>query len=181
MPQFHRPPLSTDVSRGCARALASGAFVFALACGSPTFAQRASAASSGPFAGLSGAWSGGGAVTLANGGRERIRCRAKYNVGGDGHAVKQTLNCASDSYRFTLNGNMRMQSNGDIAGDWTESSRNAAGSITGRAREGQINGMIQGGGFAAQVSVQTRGDTQQVSLVSQGEVRNVSISMRRAR
>jgi membrane associated rhomboid family serine protease len=33
-------------------------------------------AESGPFAGLSGNWSGGGTVALAGGPRERIRCRA---------------------------------------------------------------------------------------------------------
>ncbi len=41
--------------------------------------------------------------------------------------------------------------------------------------------MIQGSGFAAQVTVRTQGDTQHVMLVSQGEVRNVSINLRRSR
>lgn len=174
-------PFFTGSRTACMRALAAAAFIIAGAFGSQTFAQRASAAASGPFAGLSGAWSGSGDVRMANGSRERIRCRASYNVGGDGNALRQTLNCASDSYRFSLNGNMRVQNGGDIAGDWTESSRNAAGVITGRARDGQINGMIQGSGFAAQVTVRTQGDTQHVMLVSQGEVRNVSINLRRSR
>lgn len=162
--------------------LAAGGLFFAvLSFDTHAFAQRASAAASGPFAGMSGDWRGGGAVTLASGDRERIRCRAKYNVGGDGRAVRQTLTCASDSYRFSLNGDMRVRANGEIEGSWSEGSRNAAGSITGVARNGQISGMIQGTGFAAQVSVRTRGDNQQVSLASQGDVRTVSINLRRAR
>ena len=33
-----------------------------------------------PFAQMSGAWSGGGAITLASGVKEQIRCRANYDV-----------------------------------------------------------------------------------------------------
>ena len=152
-----------------------------LALGSQAAAQRASASAGGPFEALNGAWAGAGTVTMANGGRERIRCRANYDVGGEGRAIRQSLNCASDSYRFALSGDMRVRGNGEIEGSWREGSRNAAGSITGIARDGQISGMIQGAGFAAQVSVRTRGDSQQVSLSSQGDVRNVSINLRRAR
>lgn len=151
-----------------------------LALDSQAAAQRASAAP-GPFEGLGGAWAGAGTVTMANGGRERIRCRANYDVAGEGRAIRQSLNCASDSYRFALRGDMRVRGNGEIEGSWREGSRNAAGSITGIARDGQISGMIQGAGFAAQVSVRTRGDSQQVSLSSQGDVRQVSISLRRSR
>jgi hypothetical protein len=95
--------------------------------------------------------------------------------------MRQTLTCASDSYRFSLSGDLRVRSNGEIEGNWNESSRNAAGFITGVATQGHISGMIQGSGFAAQLSVRTRGENQQVSLSSQGEVRNVSITLRRGR
>jgi len=43
-------------------------------------------AQQGPFAGLSGAWSGGGYLTLASGQRERLRCRANYHVDENGRA-----------------------------------------------------------------------------------------------
>src|SRR5262249_11815243 len=35
-----------------------------------------SQAQSGPYAGMAGTWSGGGTVTLDDGSRERLRCRA---------------------------------------------------------------------------------------------------------
>lgn len=172
--------ISTARMSRAARFAAHGAVFVLLSFDTHAFAQRASAAG-GPFAGLTGVWSGGGAVTLANGGRERIRCRAIYNVGGEGRDMRQTLTCASDSYRFSLRGDMRVRSNGEIEGSWSDASRNAAGFITGVASQGLISGMIQGSGFAAQVSVRTRGENQQLSLSSQGEVRNVSITLRRGR
>ena len=130
---------------------------------------------------MSGAWSGAGTITRSDGGRERINCRADYNVGGNGRAMQQSLRCASDSVRFNLNGNIRVRANGEIEGSWREGSRNAGGVITGVARNGQINGMIDGAGFAAQVSLRTRGQSQQLSLETEGEIRQVSITLRRAR
>ena len=55
----------------------------AIALGSAT-----SAASAGPFSSLAGSWSGGGHISLANGTKERIRCRATYAVGGDGTVLQ---------------------------------------------------------------------------------------------
>jgi hypothetical protein len=160
-----------------ARAALCAAFAAALA--SPSLAQKAVAAA-GPLAGLAGAWSGAGAVTLANGERERIRCRASYDVGADGERLRQKLDCASDSYRFSLQGEMRVDAAGSIAGFWTETTRNAGGSVSGRATPGTIQGMIEGTGFSGALSVTTQGDRQAVTLRSQGEVRIVSISLRRA-
>ena len=130
---------------------------------------------------MAGVWSGSGAVTMANGGRERIRCRATYDVGGDGRAMRQSLRCASDSYQFSLSGNLGVREGGELFGNWTESTRNAGGSVTGRVRDGQIRGMIEGGVFSAMVSVNTSGDSQSVSLTSQGDVRSVAITLRRGR
>ena len=47
----------------------------------------------GPFAGLSGSWSGGGFIRLASGQRERLRCRAKYQVAENGTRLQQSLRC----------------------------------------------------------------------------------------
>ena len=58
-------------------------------------------AQSGPFTGFNGSWSGNGTVALSDGTTERIRCKASYNVNGTGLGLKQTLRCASDSYRYT--------------------------------------------------------------------------------
>src|SRR6202040_3249308 len=59
-------------------------------------------AQSRPFAGFDGAWSGNGTVSLSDGSSERLRCRADYKIDNTGLALKQTLKCASDSYKFDL-------------------------------------------------------------------------------
>src|SRR5713226_7192115 len=81
-------------------------------------------ADSGPFTGLAGNWSGAGTITLGTGGRESIRCRAQYSVGGDGTSMQQSLRCASDSYRFDLSSDVTSSLGGVITGSWSESSRN---------------------------------------------------------
>src|SRR5215207_10692389 len=72
-------------------------------------------AQSGPFAGLAGSWSGSGTIGTSNGERDRIRCRASYAVNSGGNSLRQSLRCASDSYRFDL-GTDVSHAGGDIHG-----------------------------------------------------------------
>jgi hypothetical protein len=171
--------LSRSTSR-CARPLATATFAIVLLFASQTYAQRGAAASAGPFMGLSGSWSGSGTVVLSNGSTERIRCRANYAVGRDGNTFQQELRCASDSYKFELRGNVS-HSGGQISGTWSEATRNTGGNISGRASEGQVQALVLGPAFAANLAVTTRGDRQSVSIRSEGtEVTQVSISLNRA-
>jgi hypothetical protein len=138
-------------------------------------------AQQGPFAGLSGAWSGGGFIKLASGQRKRLRCRANYNVGENDTRLGQSLRCASDSYRFDVNSNIVSEA-GTLRGSWTETSRNASGSVSGRASGGQIQARIDGAGFSANLVVSTRGDRQSVTIESPGhEITEVSVALTRAR
>jgi hypothetical protein len=140
-----------------------------------------SRAQQGPFAGLSGGWSGGGFIRLASGQRERLRCRASYNVGENGTRLQQNLRCASDSYRFDVNSNI-VSEGGALSGSWTETSRNVSGSVSGRVNGGQIQARIDGAGFSANLVVITRGDRQSVTIQSPGhEVTEVSATLTRAR
>ena len=133
-------------------------------------------AQSGPFAGFDGSWSGNGTVALSDGSTERIRCRADYKVDGSGTGLKQTLRCASDSYKFDLSSNVR--SEGDrIVGTWGEASRNIYGNLQGIAGGGHIEVFVEAAGFAASISLTTRGNRQSVSISSKGEIRSVSINM----
>ena len=70
----------------------------ALAAGLIGVAQTVRAAEQGPFAGLSGSWSGEGSVTMSNGSHERIRCRATYSMTPADRSLNQGLRCASDSW-----------------------------------------------------------------------------------
>lgn len=133
----------------------------------------------GPFAGMAGTWTGGGTITTNNGNKERLRCRARYEVNGSGNGLKQDLRCASDSYRFDLSTTVN-HSGGRITGNWSETSRNVNGNISGSVSGGQINARAESASLSALLSVTTRGDRQTVNIRSPGsEISDVSVSLRR--
>jgi hypothetical protein len=137
------------------------------------------AAGSGPFADLQGSWSGDGTISVSNGTNERMRCRATYGVLDDGGSVRLSLRCASDSYNFNLVGSVRYDG-GAISGSWTETTRNASGTISGRARGGQISAAAEGPSFAANLLLVTRGNRQSVSIRASGaDIAGVDIALRR--
>jgi len=125
---------------------------------------------------LGGAWTGGGTVSLSDGSTERIRCRANYSVGDGGTTLKQTLRCASDSYKFNLNSDVVSQG-GSVSGTWSESSRNINGSLRGRASGDRITVFVEAAGFSANLTLTTHGSRQSISITSQGEVKSVSLAL----
>jgi len=133
-------------------------------------------AQSRPFAGFDGAWSGNGTISLSDGSSERIRCRASYKVDGSGLGLKQTLRCASDSYRFDLSSDVTSQ--GDrISGNWSEASRNIVGNLQGKAGGGKIEVLVEAPGFTASLLMRTNGSKQTIQISSKGDIRGVSITM----
>jgi hypothetical protein len=129
-----------------------------------------------PFAGFDGAWSGTGTVALSDGSTERIRCKADYKVNGSGMGLKQSLRCASDSYKFDLTSDVT-SSGGRISGNWSEASRNIFGNLQGTAGGGQIEVFVEANGFAANLTLRTTGNKQTVQISSKGEIRGVNITM----
>jgi hypothetical protein len=136
-------------------------------------------AQSGPFSGMAGSWSGNGRIDLEAGGSEPIRCRATYTVGRDGSTLEQQLRCASDSYRFEVSSSVQSQA-GTLSGSWSEMTRNVTGQLSGRVAGGRIQAKVEAGGFAANLTVHTNGNSQSVSIVPQGsDVRLVAVTMRK--
>src|ERR1700723_504859 len=111
-------------------------------------------AQTSPFAGFNGAWSGNGTVSLSDGSTEHIRCKAEYQVNGSGLGLKQSLHCASDSYKFDLASDVTSQGN-RISGSWTEASRNIFGNLQGTAGGGRIDVFVEANGFAANLTLTT--------------------------
>lgn len=138
----------------------------------------ASFAQSAPFTGFAGNWSGKGTVTLSDGSKENIRCKASYRVDGRGTAMNQNLQCASASYRFDLSSDVASHGN-KITGHWSEASRNLFGSLHGRAEDGEIDVFAQAAGFTANLTIRIQGNRQSVTITSKDEIRNVSITMAR--
>lgn len=130
------------------------------------------------FAGLGGSWSGSGTISLSDGSRERLRCKATYQVGEADSRLRQSLRCASDSYKFDLNSDV-VSRQGAIAGSWSETGRGISGGLAGRESAGSINAVADAPGFSARISVSTRGNRQTFTLSSDGDIRNVSIVMTR--
>ena len=106
-------------------------------------------------------------ITVQNGSQERIRCRGTYKPNEAGNVLSLGLRCASDSYKFELNSNVAYD-NGQISGNWNETSRNAAGDISGTATPGRIEVRAVGQTFAAFLNIATRGTSQTVSIKSPG-------------
>jgi hypothetical protein len=138
----------------------------------------AASAQSPAFAGLGGAWSGSGTISLSDGTQERIRCKANYVVGRGDARLQQSLRCASDSYRFDLTSDVVSQL-GQIAGSWSEASRGISGSLVGREHGGSVSAVVDAPGFTARLSLTTSGNRQTFSLSSEGDIRNVSIALRK--
>jgi hypothetical protein len=156
--------------------------VMMLLAASPALAQGAAQASTGPFESLRGSWTGSGVVSMKDGARERVRCKATYDVDGGGSKVSQELRCASDAYKFDMNSSV-VQIGGTLSGIWSESTNRLAGKITGRATEGgQIDIRAEGDTFTALLAVKTRGDHQTVLMQSPGsKVSEVSITLNRSK
>jgi hypothetical protein len=129
----------------------------------------------GPFADLSGEWSGGGTVTLSSGSNEKIQCRATYDSQAAGNNLKLALRCASDSYNVDFRGTA-INSGGNMTGNWFESTNQAAGQFFGSIKGDRIDARIEGQTFAAFFNMTTHGNRQSVSLRSPGS-RVSSITM----
>ena len=132
-----------------------------------------------PFSGLAGLWTGSGSIALSDGSRERLRCRATYQVDGSGMRLQQTLRCASDSYKFDLGSNV-VSDGARLSGTWSETSRGISGTLQGHSNSGRISAVADAAGFSANLNLMTRGNRQSVSIVSQGDIRDVSITMIRS-
>jgi len=148
--------------------------------GLSVFSAIAFAQSAQPFAGMSGVWSGKGTIALEGGAKEAIRCRATYAVRADGNALQQTLRCASDSYKIELSGNV-VANGGKLTGTWSEATRNVSGDLQGTASAGRFQVVVSAGGFTADLSATTQGNSQSVVIRSSGsDFKGANITLTRS-
>jgi hypothetical protein len=132
-----------------------------------------------PFMPLAGTWAGSGTLSTSDGNQERLRCRAAYDVARTGTELHLNLTCASESYKFDLASDVQY-SGGLISGSWSEASRNASGTLSGRAAGGRIEAAARGQNFSADLSLTTRGNRQTVSIRPQGtSITGVSLALER--
>jgi len=127
-----------------------------------------SAPNESPFAQLAGGWSGAGTIDLANGKHEPIKCRASYDVLEGQNKLQLNINCASDSYKFDLRASANYSA-GSISGNWSEATRNAAGTLSGKVEGAGFRVVAKGQAFSANLNLETQGDKQSVTIKSQDE------------
>jgi len=151
--------------------LASGAIALALTAGTAYAAV-------GPFGALAGSWAGGGVLTRSDGGQERLQCRAQYEPAQNN--LRLNIRCASSSYSIDLASDVAYNG-GEISGRWSETSRNASGTLSGQASGDRIEALARSDLFSANLSVTTRGNKQSVAIRPQPgtEVQDVTITMQR--
>ena len=69
-----------------------------------------------------------------------------------------------------------------LTGTWSETSRNVSGRVSGRVNSGQVQARIEGPGFSAGMTINTRGNRQSVTISSPGhEITQVSIDLTKSR
>lgn len=142
-------------------------------------AAAALARPASPFAAMAGTWAGGGVISTSDGQQEQLRCRAAYDVGGSGEQLRLNLRCASASYNFDLASDVEYRG-GAISGSWSEASRNASGTLSGRAAGDHVEAAARGDSFSANLSLTTRGGRQTVSIEPQGtNITSVSLALNR--
>ena len=128
----------------------------------------------GAFAGMAGNWHGGGTVTLDDGSRERLRCRATYAVSGPG--MDMVLICASDAYKFDLRASVVSEA-GNVTGTWSETSRNVGGNVAGRGAAGNFQVVASAAGFNANINLRTAGNKQTVAIRADSVFRGADIAL----
>jgi hypothetical protein len=140
-----------------------------------------SAQSATPFARLAGQWSGSGTIELSNGIHETIRCRAAYDVLREQNNLQLNIRCASASYNFDLRASANYSA-GAISGTWSEATRMAAGSISGRAEGDRFQVVATAASFAASLILITHGGRQSVVIRphdAQAGIKSASFSLKR--
>ena len=145
-------------------------------------ATPVAALAAGPFAGLDGYWVGTGTVSLRSGTKERMRCKAQYMVNPEGSNLQISLTCDSDTYKFHVNSYANAD-NGSLTGNWSETTRNVSGGLSGRASPGKLQVRLNAGGqFGASMAVTMKSNQMAVSVTPSGtSVAGVSASLSRAR
>jgi hypothetical protein len=153
-----------------------GMFAGAIVAG--TLGMTPSLGAAGPFASLSGSWSGSGSIRLDDGRSEALKCKAYYSPKGD-ETLGLALRCASSSNKIELRAQLTASGN-RVAGHWEERTFNASGTVAGHASGANMKLSINGGGFSGSMAVSTDGRSQVISVATQGvALKGVSVNLRR--
>ena len=129
-----------------------------------------------PIADLAGFWSGNGAVTLASGNTERVKCQVFYKT-EDSTQLRQTLRCASADYTINSIADLQVKG-GQVTGSWEEKTYAAKGEVSGRFSGESFALMIKGANFTASMNVALSACKQSINITPKGlDVTKVTIGL----
>ncbi|MCP4181835.1 MAG: hypothetical protein GY761_00730 [Hyphomicrobiales bacterium] len=134
------------------------------------------AADDDPFANLRGNWGGSGKMSLKDGSKERLSCKANYS--GSSSQLRLQINCKSNFN--TINMKARLSANGGrLLGVWEEETYRALGTIAGKIGEKKITFHIAGNVLGNMV-IQYSRSNQNISIKTQGvALQNVKMKLSR--
>ena len=123
-------------------------------------------ATANPFEKLSGDWTGRGTVTPKDGLPKKVTCKANYKVTGNN--LSQNLSCTGNDYE--LEAKLKLtDKGGKVKGTWTETVYDAAGAVTGSAKENLIHAVIRGDKFSGRMSLKLTDAGLSINIVQRDE------------
>lgn len=117
----------------------------------------------GPFERFAGRWVGEGRLGIRDGATEQVKCRVTYTPAGNGHALHQSIRCASSGGSIDVQTDVK-HDNGNLAGTWKELTRDWSGSVSGRVTERGLRVRVAGEAFKAIMSIELKGDRQVIDI-----------------
>jgi hypothetical protein len=139
------------------------------------------AAAANPFEELKGDWKGGGTVRTKDGSPKKVDCNVTYKVTGNN--LSQAMHCTGDDYEIEAKLKLT-DKNGKVKGSWTEAIYDAAGGVTGNAKDDVIRAVIRGEKFSGRMSLKVTDAGHSINIVQRDEKSGVyrlvtSLSLRR--
>ncbi len=127
------------------------------------FFSTTAAFAEGPFARLTGRWTGQGRLGFAESKTENITCRATYFVSEDGQKLEQNIRCASAGAKVEIK-SMLNHTAGKLAGTWSELIYDKSGELTGDITPGGFRIDVKGSDLNATMEIIVRDDKQLVEV-----------------
>lgn len=119
-----------------------------LAAVEPAFALQ----SESPLAPLAGRWTGEGRLGLKDSPPESVKCRATYIAIDGQDAMKQTIRCATAGGSIEVISTLA-HANGQLTGEWKETTRNLAGTLSGTTNNSGLQIAVRGEGLTANMGI----------------------------
>lgn len=139
-------------------------FILAFALTSSNGAVLANAAN--PFEKLKGEWKGGGTVVTKNDPAKKVTCNVNYKVTGNN--LTQSLQCTGDDYEIDAKLKLT-DKGGKVKGSWNEVIYDAAGGVTGNAKDDIIRAVIRGDKFSGRMSLKVSDAGHSINIVQRDE------------